>query len=161
MPYVAYQNHLNPYLKYYLDQAQNRVQSGGDMPAFAGVRYQRGHGLGAIFAKIRAALPWFFKSVGRQALQTGVDVAHDVLDGRKLREVIAPRLLEGAKRTAQDVGPTMLEGIKTTARGLLSQSGSGKRRKRSTNTKKKGCCKNKNKKRKFGRQGGGGGDIFG
>lgn len=159
MPYIAHHNHLAPYLKYYLDQAQNRVQSGGDMPAFAGVRYQRGHGLGAIFAKIRAALPWFFKSVGRQALQTGVDVAHDVLDGRKLRDVIAPRLLEGAKRTAQDVGPTMLEGIKTTARGLLPQSGSGKRRKRSIgNSIKKGCCKNKNKKRKLGRRGG---DIFG
>lgn len=111
------------------------------MPAFAGARYQRGHGLGSIFARIRAALPWFFKSVGRQALQTGVDVAKDVLDGRKLRDVIAPRLLEGAKRTASDVGPSVLEGIKTSARDLFSQSGSGKRR-------KKGCCKNKAKRRK-------------
>ena len=147
---------IDPYFQYYRTQAQNRGQSGGGMPAFAGARYQRGHGLGAIFSKIRAALPWFFKTVGRQALQTGVDVAKDVMGGRNLRDVIAPRLLEGAKRTASDVGPSVMEGIKTSAKDLFSQSGSGKRRK----SFKKGCCKNKNKRRrtKGNRRDG---DIFG
>lgn len=100
------------------------------MPAFAGVRYQKGHGLGSIFAKMRAALPWFFKEVGKQALKTGINVARDVIGGKQLRDSIRPRIIEGVKSVVQDIGPTVLEGIKTSVKEFVPQSGSGRRKRR-------------------------------
>jgi hypothetical protein len=126
---------MDPLVNYYVNQARGRTeQSGHGLPAFAGVRYQRGHGLGSIFgnifSKIRGALPWFFKTVGKHALKTGVNVATDVLEGRKVVESLKDRGLEGLKTAAEDVAPRVLEGIKSTARELIPQSGSGKRRKK-------------------------------
>jgi hypothetical protein len=116
------------HLQYFIRQARGAMQTGGDMPAFAGARYQKGHGLGSIFAKMRAALPWFFKAVGKQALKTGVNVAQDVIAGKKLRDAIRPRLFEGVKSAIQDIGPSVLEGIKTSVKEFTPQSGSGRRR---------------------------------
>ena len=54
------------------------------MPAFHGAQSQRGYGLSSIFRGIfRWAVPNLrqgAKMLGKKALQTGVNVAHDVID---------------------------------------------------------------------------------
>ena len=68
------------YEQYYLHQAK---QKGGNLPAFHGARFQRGYGLGSIFKVLfRWAMPHLQQGarvLGKKALQTGVDVAQDVL----------------------------------------------------------------------------------
>ena len=92
------------YEQYYVDQAK---QKGGNLPAFHGARFQRGYGLGSIFKGLfRWAMPHLqqgAKVIGRKALQTGVNVAQDVLDGDNIKKAIMPRIhcrdnLERAKK---------------------------------------------------------------
>ena len=68
------------YEQYYLDQAK---QKGGNLPAFHGARFQREYGLGSIFKGLfRWAVPHLqqgAKMLDKKALQTGVQVAQDVL----------------------------------------------------------------------------------
>jgi len=60
-------------------------QNGGEIPVFAGRRFQRGHGLGRILGGFfrRLVLP-FIKTHGKgmltSALKTGMEVADDVLE---------------------------------------------------------------------------------
>jgi hypothetical protein len=136
----------NPYENYYIAQAQNRIQRGGELPSFGGSRYQKGHGLGAIFARIRAALPWFFKRIGSNVLKTAVNVGQDVMSGRKLGDVIGSRLIEGVKDTARDVGPRIIEGIKSSAKEMMPQSGSGRRRRKQHSSRTRGKVKSKRHK---------------
>jgi hypothetical protein len=99
------------FVNYYVNQAKHQ-RGNGDVTYFGGPRYQRGHGIGSIFARIRAALPSFVKKIGVHALKTGLNVADDMLNGRKFGEVIGPRVYDGIKRASRDV---------------LLQSGSGSR----------------------------------
>ena len=119
-----------PFINYYVDQARGKIQTGNGLPAFGGVRMQRGHGIGnffgSLFGKIKSALPWFFKTVAKNALQTGANVAGDMLEGKKFKESIKERGLQAAKDTAGEIGPKALEGIKSSAGQLFSQSGSGR-----------------------------------
>jgi len=95
-------------------------QNGGEIPVFAGRRFQRGHGLGSILGGFfrRLVLP-FFKTHGKgmlaNALKTGMEVADDVLEGQSLKESAKRRVPAGIKRTVQS---------------LSRQSGSGVKRKR-------------------------------
>jgi len=62
-------------------------QNGGEIPVFAGKRFQKGHGLGSILGDFtrRLVLPFFkinAKSMLKNAAKTGVEVASDVIDGR-------------------------------------------------------------------------------
>ena len=147
------------YENYYLARAQNRLnQHGGDLPAFAGVRYQMGHGLGSIFGWIRRAVPMFFKNIvpgllkrlGGHALTTAANIGSDMIAGKNIKESAGQRLMEGAKSAFTDVGPSFVQGIKSTVASAREQSGSGRRRKKPV--KRAGCGK---RKRQFG-----GGDIF-
>jgi len=67
------------------------LQNGGEIPVFAGARFQRGHGLGSILGGFfrRLVLP-FFKANGKQilanAVKTGMEVADDVLEGKSVKE---------------------------------------------------------------------------
>jgi hypothetical protein len=99
------------FVNYYVNQAKFQ-RGNGEVTYFAGPRYQRGHGIGSIFARIKAALPSFVKKIGVQALKTGLNVADDLLSGRKFSDVIGPRVYDGIKRASRDV---------------FLQSGSGKR----------------------------------
>ena len=67
----------------------NAHHYGGNLPAFHGVRIQRGYGLGGLLKGLfRAAVPLFkqgAKVVGRTALKTGARVARDVLQGQDLK----------------------------------------------------------------------------
>jgi len=101
-------------------------QNGGEIPVFAGSRFQRGHGLGSILGGFfrRLVLP-FFKNNGKQmltnAVKTGLEVADDVLEGQSLKASAKKRVPAGIKRTVQN---------------LNWQSGSGaKRRRRSRKTR--------------------------
>ena len=82
---------------YYASQAK---QSGGGYAA--AMPYQRGAGLGSIFKGLfRAILPVaksVGKSVGRQALQTGTEIASEVLAGKSIKVAAEERGKAGASK---------------------------------------------------------------
>jgi len=93
-------------------------QNGGEIPVFAGSRFQRGHGLGNILGGFfrRLVLPFLktnSKTMLQHAVKTGMDVANDVIDGKSFKESVKTHVPAGIKRTA---------------RNLKFQSGSGVRR---------------------------------
>ena len=97
------------YEEYYLNQAQQR---GGNLPAFHGARFQQGYGLGSIF---KGLFRWAMlhlqqgaKILGKKALQTGTQVAQDVLEGNNVNTALAKRSKEAI-------------------RGLVPQAGSGRK----------------------------------
>ena len=106
------------YHDYYRNQALQR--GGFDMPYFAGTRYQRGHGLGSIFGNIfrglKSIFPSVLRKVGRHALATGVNIANDVLEGKKLKEAAMSHGLRSLKTEAGKVVPEIVETIKQSAR---------------------------------------------
>jgi hypothetical protein len=59
-------------------------------PVFVGIRYQRGHGLGSIFGGLfKAAMPLLkkgAKTLGREALKPGLNIAGDVVQGRNIKQ---------------------------------------------------------------------------
>jgi hypothetical protein len=129
---------------YYRNQALGVRQHGGfDMPFFAGARYQRGHGLGSIFGNIfrglRSIMPNIFKTVGRHALTTGVNIANDMLEGKKIKEAVGQHALHGLKTAAREVAPVVVETIKRSARDNVDQSGSGIRKRKRTTSHFKQC----------------------
>ena len=97
------------YEEYYLNQAK---QKGGNLPAFHGARFQQGYGLGSIFKGLfRWAMPHLqqgAKVLGKKALQTGAQVAQDVLEGNNVNTALA-------KRSKEAIG------------GLVSQAGRGRK----------------------------------
>ena len=80
------------YEEYYLNQAKRK---GGNLLAFHVARFQRGYGLGSIFKGLfRWALPHLqqgAKVLGKKALQTGVQVAQDVLAGENVKTATKKR----------------------------------------------------------------------
>ena len=96
-------------------------QRGSGMPIFVGRKYQRGHGLGNILGGF--ARKWLLPLVtvhGKQllgnAVKTGLEIADDVIEGKKFKESAKKRIPSGIKRTLMD---------------MMGQSGSGVRAKRS------------------------------
>lgn len=65
-------------------------QSGGSIPIFSGAKYQRGHGIGSILSGVlKMALPVLKKgalSLGKTALNTGMNIARDKLSGKSLQQ---------------------------------------------------------------------------
>ena len=127
------------YEEYYLNQAK---QKGGNLPAFHGARFQRGYGLGSIFKGLfRWAMPHLqqgAKMLGNKALQTGVDVAQDVLAGEKLKTATKKRAKQGLGLPSQD-SPQSGAGKKGTKRKAQPRKNSappGKKRKTSPQQKK-------------------------
>ena len=105
-------------------------QAGGEMPVFAGSRYQRGHGLGSILGGFfrRFIVPMFKrhgKTLALDTLRTGMNVADDVLgSGQGFKESIGKRVPEGVQRTAQHLmGRSVPESIKRTTQKPMGQSG--------------------------------------
>ena len=76
------------YEKYYLDQV-------GHGQYFSGAAFQRGYGLGNIFASLgKAILPLVksgAKAIGKQALKSGVAFASDVLAGKNVKQAALER----------------------------------------------------------------------
>jgi len=83
-------------------------QQGGEIPVFAGRRFQRRHGLGSILGGFvgRLVLPFFktnAKSMLKNATKTGVEVASDVIDGRSFSDSVKDRVPAGIKRGVEEI----------------------------------------------------------
>ena len=128
------------YEEYYLNQAK---QKGGNLPAFHGSRFQRGYGLGSIFKGLfRLALPHLqqgAKVLGKKALQTGVQVAQDVLAGENVKTATKNRAKQAlglpSQNSSQSGGGR--KAIKRKTPGTNISSPPGKRAKASPQQKKK------------------------
>jgi len=107
------------------------VHRGRGIPYFAGPVHQRGHGIGSLFRGLfRFAMPFIkqgAKAVGRQALQTGIQVAGDVLENRPVKESVKARMREAGSS------------LKTKAETKLGQllTGSGRRRARTRRARRR------------------------
>ena len=90
------------------------------MPAFHGTRIQRGYGLGGI---LRGMFNWLLphtktaaKTMGNEALRTGVGVAQDVMQGQDFQSSIKSRAANSVRGLA-----------KRAINGDQSQGGGGKK----------------------------------
>ena len=103
---VKYCCDAKAYENYYLSQV------GHDMPCFSGARIQQGYGLRNLFSSIAKSVLLLVKSgakaVRKQVLQSGVDFASDVLNGKNAKQAVIDRaksaglnLLRAAKRKAK------------------------------------------------------------
>lgn len=92
------------YRNYYVNQAQQR---GGSLPAFHGAPVQQGYGLGSMLKGLfRWAMPHVTagaKSLGRQTLKGGLEVARDVMSGQNVSDSLKTR--------AGEVGQAVMKGM--------------------------------------------------
>jgi hypothetical protein len=107
------------YNEYYLNQ------TGRGYPVYVGTRYQRGHGLGSIFGSLfKSAVPLLkrgAKTLGCEALKTGLNLASDVMERQNVTqassqiqiEINGTNLLQKAMDT---VGPPGERSIKRAAK---------------------------------------------
>ena len=103
------------YTDYYVQQA------GRGYPVYAGSRFQRGHGLGSVFGGLfKAAAPLLkkvAKAFGREALKTGLNIAGDVVQGKKLKQAAQSRVKAAGKnmfdQAIRYAGPPGERAIKT------------------------------------------------
>ncbi|GFT09160.1 uncharacterized protein F54H12.2 [Trichonephila clavipes] len=81
---VPYTCCLKQYEDYFIDQA------GNGLSYYQGQSFQKGYGIGGWFKRLfRSALPFLSrgaKSVGKEVLRTGAQIANDLLEGRNLQE---------------------------------------------------------------------------
>jgi len=102
-------------------------QSGGDMPVFAGARFQRGHGLGNFFAGVkRFAIPLLkrgAKFLLPRLFKTGTEVVHDVMEGKKFKEAAKNRFKGAVKEGATELGPRLFN----TGRNIFDDVMSGRK----------------------------------
>ena len=74
---------------------------------YAGVKRQQGYGLGGLLAKLgRFVLPILkpvAKSIRKQAIRSGVQMAGDILDGQNPKQAFKQNLKQGTKKLFQKV----------------------------------------------------------
>jgi hypothetical protein len=103
----------NPYKSYYSNQA------GSGIGGFQGVQFQRGAGFfGNVFKN--AILP-LLKYMGKQAINTGAQVAEDAISGQNVLESMKARGKMSARSIASDAAKRM---------DKFAQTGTGRKRKR-------------------------------
>ncbi len=103
------------------DDYYTRQTGAGAVPVFSGAMWQRGHGLGNLFAGLaRAAVPLLGKfagAVGKKALTTGTRLAGDILAGKNVKKAV--------KRRATSAGKDLLrQALSTAVAGQSSGGGS-------------------------------------
>ena len=107
-------------------------------PFFYGARRQRGHGIGSIFGGLfRTIFPILKKvatMIGRQAMETGMQIVKDVAGGQSVKEAAKARVAEAIQK-----------GINKIAEQGQDQTCFGKPRKRNRSTSLK-----QKKKKKIG-----------
>ena len=130
------------YEQYNVDQAR---QKGGNLPAFHGARFQQGYGLGSIFKGLfRWAMPRLqqgAKVFGKKALQTGVNVAQDVLHGDNIKTAIRKQAKQAidnitCPKSQQAQSGAGKKAIKRKAQGSKFSSSPGKKAKASPQLRK-------------------------
>jgi hypothetical protein len=101
-------------------------QCGHGMPVFYGARMQRGHGIGSIFGGLfRTIFPILKRvapAIGRQALETGMQIAGDVAGDRSVKEAAKTRVVEAIEKGINKIASAQ------------NQTGSGISRKRTRST---------------------------
>ena len=99
----------------------------GSLPVFYGARMQRGHGIGSIFGGLfRTIFPILKRvapTIGRQAMETGMQIVKDVAGGQSVKEAAKARVAEAIQK-----------GINKVAEQGQDQTGSGKPHKRNRST---------------------------
>jgi hypothetical protein len=142
------------YLRYYTSQARGGGQYGGGgggggngvyISTFhRGPRFQRGYGIGGVFASLfRRVLPFLkstAKDAGKTLLRAGLDTASDGLRGENVREA-AKRNFENAGRA---IGSDVIEKVRDQV-----GEGSRKRKRRSKSQNGGGSVSRANKRRKL------------
>lgn len=118
------------YDKYYCTQA------GSGISGFQGIRYQKGTGIFGNFLRT-IGLP-ILKYLGRQALETGVDIGQDIISGSKVKDAAKSNLRKRASKVLVDANDR--------AQALLS--GSGMKRRRITRKGKKSIKRRKSENKK-------------
>ena len=91
---------------------------------YVGTPYQRGHRLGSIFGGLsKAAVPLLkkgAKTLGREALKTGLNIAEDVEAGKNLKQAAKSRFKSTGQNLLQKaimgVGPPVERSIKRAAK---------------------------------------------
>ena len=121
-------NH-NYYEQYNVHQAK---QKGGNVPTFHGTRFQRGYGLGSRFNT---------RVTGKKALQTGVNVAQDNLDGDNLKTAVRKQAKQAignitSWKSQQGQSGASQKGTKRKAQSSKISSPPGKKAKASPHAKK-------------------------
>ena len=98
-------------------------QNGGALAGFSRTRIQRGYGLGSFFKSIaHVAVPLVKRDVnaiGQKAIETAVNVGHDVLEGKNVKEAAKNR----GRQAVNDLAKQGVNNIK-------GQIGGGPERKR-------------------------------
>jgi hypothetical protein len=93
---------------------------------FAGMPYQRGAGLGSVFASLFRAITPMAKSaakaLGKKALNAGLEVAADTLAGQNFKESL--------KTHAKALGQDVVHNVQTTLKRRMEGNGLGRRPKR-------------------------------
>ena len=125
-----------PHVTYYPEGVEfwsSFLQKGNGMPAFVGVPYQRGRGLGCLFRRLfRFAMPLLksaAKAVGKEALQTTANIATDLAKGvSNPTEVLKSRGREAASNLASRLVEHINTGGDDDKENQPSQQGSRKRR---------------------------------
>ena len=83
---------------------------------YSGVRKQQGYGLGGLLAKLgRFVLPILkpvVKSIGKQAIRSGAQIAGDILDGQNPKQAFKQNLRQGTKELFQKVVKKKLKPVK-------------------------------------------------
>lgn len=90
------------------EQVWSHPQYGsGSLPYFRGARVQRGYGLGSMLKGIwKSAVPLLkagTKYLGKRALQTGVNVAQDVMAGKSLKTASAAQAKKIKRRLVESM----------------------------------------------------------
>jgi len=137
---------------YYVDQA------GNGLAAFAGVRYQRGHGFfGRLMSKYVVPI---LKMIGKNALKAGSNIASDLVDSdnfsmNNVKEVGKHRLAEQTKTMVKRAAEKILEGegarrkYKRRKASVQNIKNKKLRKKRSSKKSKKQSRKNKRRTKKI------------
>ena len=132
------------WLEYFFGQA---TQVGHGLGGFQGSPYQRGHGLGSFFARLfRSILPVAkrvgkatLKTVGKEAMAMGANVAGDVARGRNFGESIEEHGRKTACRLLDKASSSLKEaqsGGNIGQRSVVSTTSSVGKKKKRKNTRK-------------------------
>ncbi len=131
---------------YYMKQIN---QTGGSLPAFHGSRIQRGYCLANVFRYLsRRALPILkhgAQTVSRKAVNTGLNVATDILKRHTIKRSVKQRVSEAANQLS---GSTIQK-----VRTYVDRKPAARKRKKSSGNKGKLATNVKPKKNKKGSSG--------
>ncbi|GFT24419.1 uncharacterized protein F54H12.2 [Trichonephila clavipes] len=92
---VPYTSCLKQYEDYFVDQA------GNELSYYQGQSFQKGYGIEGWFKRLFPFLSRGAKSVGKEVLRTGAQIANDLLEGRNLKESAEEREKETGRILAK------------------------------------------------------------